>query len=227
MTRLQLHDDSIWAARWIGAASALVFVLAHGLGLGRMAPAQLGLPWWTPLPLVALELVLAGIDVHVWTLRSAHRSLRQYPPTLQRMILQRRPLFFSHTDVRASVGAAVIPVLFSLFAAWRDPPSALLMWATTLLLVLVGRLKLRAHAFRTRLLFRAAVPLTAAVVPALFDPAHRVSAALCASCAALLAAEDVLVIGDFRHLGAPRAVIGTPVALQALVATQLLAFLSQ
>lgn len=227
MIRLRLHDDSFWAAPSMGAASAVLFVLAHGLGLGGMAAAQLGLPWWTPLPLVALELALAGVDVHVWTLRSAYRSLRQYPRTLQRMILQRRPLFCSHTDVRASIGAAVIPVLFALFAAWRDPPSALLTWATTLLLVIVGRLKLTAHAFRMRLLFRAAVPVAGAIVPALVDPAHSVSAALCASCAALLAAEDMLVIGDFRHLGAPRAVIGTPAALQALVATQLLAFVSR
>ena len=227
MIRLQLHGNAFWAARWVCVGSALLFVLAHGLGFGRMAPGQIGLPWWMPLPLVALEWALAGIDVHVWTLRSAYRSLRQYPPTLQRVILRRRPLFCSHTDVRASVGAALIPVLFSLFAAWRDPPSALLTWITTFLLVLLGHLKLPARAFRMRLLFRAAMPVAGAIVPVLFDPAHSVSAALCASCAALLAAEDVLAIGDFRHLGAPRAVIGTPVALQALAATQLLAFVSR
>lgn len=211
---------------WPYLLSICGFSAAALAGVGSAGRERLGLPAWGAIVLLLTCVVCRSINLHVCWMGGGRERLARYPRDLQKALLRWRSPFFEKTAVLVSVGGALVPVCFSLYALTRVPVNLIQLLSIVLLVLVLKHLMLRSKMRRQIAIpFVLLAPAASVLVSLVFGSEQVGVLAYVGGLAGILASADLIHLGDIRNVGRSEAVIGGRESFDAVFVNQLFALL--
>lgn len=209
---------------------ALAFVIGLvQVGLVTIAFDKLGLTRDAAFLMLALTLGGSLINVPVFTIRADVPPPPPPPHPPSQWPVQwpfpKLPPFDGTVTINVNLGGALVPVAFSLYLFLHVPLGMLEVLAGVTAVTLVASRFSRPIPRLGIAMPILVAPLTAAVVAALIDPAHRAPLAYASGTLGVLIGADLLRLKDIAKLGSPFASIGGAGTLDGVFLTGIIAVL--